>query len=626
MPIYLDGPVIQRGLALEQFETPFRTYMKAKFDEQMDNNITPLLREDYRVRAAGTVPVETEPDLFSLEYGAGPMRAPAPRMSAEAARLKVKDANLNINIPDDGIPEQALDILMTRKHRQRAYEDAINRSPTGMRSIAGVGVSLAAGVLDPLNLAAAFVPVVGPARYSLMLAKAGGAMGRAGVRASVGAMEGIAGMAILEPAAYAAHQGLQDDYTALDSIINIGFGGLLGGGLHVAGGAFRDVLGGSRRWARADVVMPDVISEPVSIRSTVLDEDPSAVNKWLETPTESRGLLSTIRSLGGITSEAGTLRDITGETRVGRGTRGIPPGLFHKGGRGLDELATQLRERGYIIDDSADGGVQTLKDMIRDEIQGVRRHYSAFDEETAFAAMRDRRMMSERDWLEAQAGARGVTPEPADVDVSNVDAIARASEIDEARVERAAIQFDNDETAFMAEIRSILDDARKQRQSQRREQGGKDVSGREATAGATQGSPTAQEVITRVTPAQREAALRTAIAQSADGRVVEVTPLIDPTANLGDALRRQASPDAERLSDPEVSQAADATIAAAPKSLDLKTAQAEADKALAQVEELWQATGRNPEELRALMPGLDEMTNQADSLARAARAAALCDL
>jgi hypothetical protein len=53
MPIYLDGPVIQRGLALEQFETPFQTYLKAKFDDAWDNNITPLLAEDYRVRTAG---------------------------------------------------------------------------------------------------------------------------------------------------------------------------------------------------------------------------------------------------------------------------------------------------------------------------------------------------------------------------------------------------------------------------------------------------------------------------------------------------------------------------------------------------------------------------------------------
>lgn len=93
-------------------------------------------------------------------------------------------------------------------------------------------------------------------------------------------------------------------------------------------------------------------------------------------------LTSAILKMGGIQRSA--LRDVTGETRTGHGVKGIASNLFCEDGRGLDDLAISLREVGYLIpDDSVDGGVQALKDMIRDETEG-NRHYSAFDEQAQF--------------------------------------------------------------------------------------------------------------------------------------------------------------------------------------------------------------------------------------------------
>jgi hypothetical protein len=43
--------------------------------------------------------------------------------------------------------------------------------------------------------------------------------------------------------------------------------------------------------------------------------------------------------MGGIDSADGTMRDITGESRNGKGVKGIPVGLFHKNGLWLDDLA-----------------------------------------------------------------------------------------------------------------------------------------------------------------------------------------------------------------------------------------------------------------------------------------------
>lgn len=105
---------------------------------------------------------------------------------------------------------------------------------------------------------------------------------------------------------------------------------------------------------------------------------------------EPKSLLSTIRELGGINSADGTLRDVTGETRTGKNVKGIHPGLFHKNGKGLDDLATQLRDKGYDIpQDAVDGGVQRLKDMIRDEVKGAK-HYTFRDQDAQFAQMAER--------------------------------------------------------------------------------------------------------------------------------------------------------------------------------------------------------------------------------------------
>lgn len=106
---------------------------------------------------------------------------------------------------------------------------------------------------------------------------------------------------------------------------------------------------------------------------------------------EPSGILSAIKKLGGIKNAEGTMRDITGETRAGAGVKGIPPGLFHSGGLGLDDLATQLRDKGYLIpEDAHDGGVQFLKGMIRDEVNGVQKHLSGFEQDAVMSKMANR--------------------------------------------------------------------------------------------------------------------------------------------------------------------------------------------------------------------------------------------
>lgn len=82
---------------------------------------------------------------------------------------------------------------------------------------------------------------------------------------------------------------------------------------------------------------------------------------------KAESLLQAISRRGGISSKE--MQDLTGE-KMAR----VRPGLFRKEGQPLDELATRLREEdGFPIpQDSADGGVQALRDLIQDELRGTK--------------------------------------------------------------------------------------------------------------------------------------------------------------------------------------------------------------------------------------------------------------
>ena len=187
-------------------------------------------------------------EIGAPQVGAGLGRLPSQRLApdtplldAQAARDKVSGMGLDIKIPEQGIRQGALDILIDRHREQAARQQVMARANGG-----SFGTQLAAGIsaslLDPLNIASAFVPVVGEARYAAMLGRAASPLGRAGIRAGVGAVEGAVGAAIIEPLPLLAAQQDQTEYGLSDSLANIAMGGLLGGGLHTVGGAVSDAL------------------------------------------------------------------------------------------------------------------------------------------------------------------------------------------------------------------------------------------------------------------------------------------------------------------------------------------------------------------------------------------------
>lgn len=137
--------------------------------------------------------------------------------------------------------------LRDLKLKELRRQFTMSRSPGGfLESVGTFGATLAVSIVDPLNIAAAFVPVVREARYAELLGRAGSAGARALVRAGVGATEGAVGTAALEGLVYPLARSEQADYTLADSFLNVALGGVLGGGLHSVGGAFGDRYGVSR--------------------------------------------------------------------------------------------------------------------------------------------------------------------------------------------------------------------------------------------------------------------------------------------------------------------------------------------------------------------------------------------
>lgn len=179
-----------------------------------------------------------------------------PRLPAETARARLKDAGMehDLKVSDGGITEAALTTLMERKRREKRRQEVFARAEGGFGEGAQrFGVAALTTLADPVSAGLNFVPVVGQARYARWLADAGSIAGRIGVRSAVGALEGTAGAGLAEIPIYAMRTQEQADYDMADSLLNVAFGGVVGAGLHSTVGTAAEVVGGipERRVPRA---------------------------------------------------------------------------------------------------------------------------------------------------------------------------------------------------------------------------------------------------------------------------------------------------------------------------------------------------------------------------------------
>lgn len=203
-------------------------------------------------------------------------RSGGKRLDFETARQRLKDRGMegDIKVSEAGITEAALDTLIERKAIERRRQEVFGQAEGGVgQGAARLGIALGTSLIDPLNVATAFIPVIGEARYTSLLARAGSPLARAGVRAGVGAVEGMAGAALIEPIIAGSRRYEQADYDMADSLLNVAFGGVFGSGLHSVGGAISDGVtfyrGAEPTWKGLEGVSPDEIALVQNLRQEI---------------------------------------------------------------------------------------------------------------------------------------------------------------------------------------------------------------------------------------------------------------------------------------------------------------------------------------------------------------------
>jgi hypothetical protein len=191
--------------------------------------------------------------------------------------LNKKYSNLDLFFDQDE-KQSTVDILVNRKVLERERQSIIARGPEGSFNPfnsgfytggAKLGTSLAVSLADPINIASAFIPVVGEARFASLVARQGLTKAR-GIR---GVVEGAVGAAAVEPIVLTAATAEQAVYGLMDSFLNVTFGSIIGGGLHIGAGALKDF-----RTRRA---FEDRVEEARKAAGITDGEDP-AVNLYKE--------------------------------------------------------------------------------------------------------------------------------------------------------------------------------------------------------------------------------------------------------------------------------------------------------------------------------------------------------
>ena len=467
-------------------------------------------------------------------------------LSAESARAQLGNAGLReqLTVPDQGISQEALDILIRRKQIENRRADLYSRSPGGFgRGAAKLGASLGYSLFDPLNIATAFVPVVSQARYAAMLRAQAGLVGRTGVRAGVGFVEGAAGAALVEPLILGVAQAEQADYDGADSLLNIAFGGILGGGLHAVGGAgyeaVRRLRGLEALPPRTDVEaavqqalaesrteLPSAPNVPPPVKvetskrfepstvqpvdaytesaqrilkelNSILDLDPNNTKQVsLATGEKAVSITEFVRRAGGIVDQGGELsaRDVTNKTAPGLVRKDTPE---NRQIAGMDSVRERLFDAGYFLEKTDYNQISDSEifDALAEDIAGNRVWQGTVrDKLSKFIGGRDYITL-----MEAEGFSRSMS-------VAQIADRLRAMD-DEARAEFDVAREIDPET-----LREY-----------------------EAFAERLNAQNAAVNIVDSLNPETRRAALQTGVAQAMDARDISVEAIVglDPSIARG---------------------------------------------------------------------------------------------
>ena len=176
-------------------------------------------------------------------------RSTLPRVSNEAAKAMAKEAGVQVDFGDASYTKEAAQIMVDRALERKRRAEIIQSSE--ISTVSQIALGLGAGLLDPVNLIAAFLPIA-PASMVNRITQATTVFGRTGARVAVGSLEGAGGAALVEPiSAFAATQEGRD-YGVSHFLTNVAFGAGVGAVLRPVAGGLKDV------WdARLNASLPD---------------------------------------------------------------------------------------------------------------------------------------------------------------------------------------------------------------------------------------------------------------------------------------------------------------------------------------------------------------------------------
>ena len=133
--------------------------------------------------------------------------------------------------------EGVVQYLVNRKQVEQERASIMARGPQSAYGTFFLA-SMATNFADPINIASAFIPVVGETRFANMVARSGKNV----ARLQRGFVEGFVGNAAVEPIVYGVAKSEQADYDKYDAFFNIAAGGVLGSALHTSFGKIGDVI------------------------------------------------------------------------------------------------------------------------------------------------------------------------------------------------------------------------------------------------------------------------------------------------------------------------------------------------------------------------------------------------
>lgn len=594
-----------------QLPSTFSSVIRATASQAFDD--LPLL---------SSIPKAVELDLARTRYA-----WTQPKYDFEGAKGYVESQGL----PSDWLENKdynklELDILSRRKREELQRQDVFSRDDGGiLRGSARLATALGVGILDPLNIASAFIPVFSQERYAALLARQSGMLGRAGVRIGVGATEGAVGAAIIEPLTYAVHTQEMADYSLTDSAINIGFGSIFGATLHAGGGVVVDIADRARLRNVDRIITenapaaPDVAPvEPVRAAETGAvaradddtGPDPFArrpatdrVKDTAELQTELREIAKDAGwdTVGGKIIRAPEYEGDPNPPVIGR-TPWLPRADWWPGRPGK----FNVEETNQIIEKAIAG----------ERLGSKQREYLEYLVEIADARIRSRYFTPTADEL-SEVGFAGTRD-----DSFEVSLVARAKEIDEDAVERFAKQYEDDDAGFLRATKEFVDahDANAD-------------AGGGSRQGVSAAPRSASEAVAGANQTTRDAIMRAAIAQTASDQPLRLDGLLKTETDRGAApaaIRADAAAAAKFENSPiaeiDAVRVADEQ-AATVKSDPLSQATSEMDEAeallrdsLATLDDIESL----PADIRAELDAADQFSKDVESMNRAASMLAQC--